>query len=294
MAINNTDLIQGTRGTIFYAPAETPMPEDGPAAFSLTKDTVGDGKTAWQNIGHTSNDNKVSFSTDGGDSNTHDTWLMAGARTTYETTNMTVSGASVQADIESLRLFLNGWDSGDGGIVGTAEKREQKLALFILAYDSGANTMFGIYMPNTSFTYSGSAFIDLSSDNFVEFGFEAKVMTSSTLKTNDSGNQGTFVLYPPEAFSGKTISKVELTNDSGAALPTTGTVGGTAQLGAKVTYDDNSTEQAGSNAGTFNSSDPSVIKIEGSKATFVAAGTADLTANVGGKVSTSVKVTVTA
>lgn len=83
MAINADGLIQASRGTLFTAPAKTALPTKV-SSFLLNSGTVaaaGSGSVVnWENIGHTSNNNKISFSKDGGDTTTKDTWLVAGAK----------------------------------------------------------------------------------------------------------------------------------------------------------------------------------------------------------------------
>lgn len=196
MAINTKSLINATRGTVFYAPAETPLPADGVAGFGINVAVVGD----WNNMGHTSNDNRLQFSADGGDATTLSTWLDPNARTTYADVTLTVTGASVQADVDSLKMIYNAWEGEHGGLVSTNQKREQKLALFILAYDAGQNVKFGIYLPNVSFAYDASNMIAFSDSGFTEFGFTANTQTSTTLTAGPNGELGTFELFPASAF----------------------------------------------------------------------------------------------
>lgn len=105
MAINADGLIQASRGTLFTAPAKTALPTKV-SSFLLNSGTVaaaGSGSVVnWENIGHTSNNNKISFSKDGGDTTTKDTWLVAGAKSSTEAPTITVSGASVQGDSATI------------------------------------------------------------------------------------------------------------------------------------------------------------------------------------------------
>lgn len=209
MAINDNALLQATRGTLFWAPAETPLPEGGVKQFKLMTEELG----AWKNFGHTSNDNKISWNIDGGDATTHDTWLVAGARTTYATKNLTLTGNSVQVDKDTLSFIYNGWDSPDGGVVVSVDSQEQKLALFVLCYDSGNDEYFGVYLPNTSFNYTSLP--DPSGDNFMELSFTASVNSSTVLPVNpNNGKRGTFALYAPTLFdAGSSISVTPATAD---------------------------------------------------------------------------------
>lgn len=207
MAVNDNALVQATRGTLFVAPAETPLPDDL-SQLTLGVDTVGD----WKNFGHTSNDNKLTWNKDGGDATSHDTWLVAGARTTYASTTLSFTGSSVQVDADTLKLIYNAWVTDSGLIVSSVETVEQKLAFIVLGFDSGANEYFGTYLPNVSFAYSNLP--DFSGDNFVELSFTGTVNASTTLPVNpNNGRRGTYAFIPPELFGGvanKPVQSIDL------------------------------------------------------------------------------------
>jgi uncharacterized protein YjdB len=281
LAGNLETRIQATRGTIFWAPAETGLPTEGVKAFTLAADNITADGGAWTNFGDTSNDNKLSFSADGGDATVLATWRDPAARTVYADTEMTVTAHSVNAGKESLRMIYNGWDGKDGhGIIGTAAKREKKLALFILAHDSGAGVRFGIYLPNVSFVYSNDGFVDVTGEGFVEFGFEAKVLTSTSLPTNpETGDQGSFALYEPAEFvDGVAIS---------FSAPTA-----EVKVGASVNVV--ATASNTSDAVVYESDNAAIATVDtNGKVTGVKAGTATITATAGG-VSATMEVTVTA
>ena len=103
MAFNDDATLIATYGTLFYAPVGTPLPKDGAKAFKLNADTVKVDTTAsgapnanqvWTNLGHTSADNKISFSFDGGDATTHNSWARKNLRTTYADSTCTITAKS--------------------------------------------------------------------------------------------------------------------------------------------------------------------------------------------------------
>lgn len=201
MAINGDALLQAARGTVFTAPAKTAIPTAGVKQFLLNSGsvTVGTADTpVWDNLGHTSNSNKISFSKDGGDTTTIDTWLMAAARTSTEAPTITVSGASVQGDKATLKKVTGGWDGDHGGVIVPIKPIVQKLALFVLAYDDGDNLSFGLYLPETDFTFDT---IDLTGDEFAEFSFNAVVKSTDALKKGPNGETGGYALFSPEDFA---------------------------------------------------------------------------------------------
>lgn len=201
MAINGDALLQAARGTVFTAPAKTAIPTAGVKQFLLTSGSVQVGTAdtpVWDNLGHTSNSNKISFSKDGGDTTTIDTWLMAAARTSTEAPTITVSGASVQGDKATLKKVTGGWDGDGGGVIVPIKPIVQKLALFVLAYDDGDNLSFGLYLPETDFTFDT---IDLTGDEFAEFSFNAVVKSTDALKKGPNGETGGYALFSPEDFA---------------------------------------------------------------------------------------------
>lgn len=201
MAINGDALLQAARGTVFTAPAKTAIPTAGVKQFLLNSGSVKVGTAdtpVWDNLGHTSNSNKISFSKDGGDTTTIDTWLMAAARTSTEAPTITVSGASVQGDKETLKKVTGGWDGDHGGVIVPIKPIVQKLALFVLAYDDGDKLSFGLYLPETDFTFDT---IDLTGDEFAEFSFNAVVKSTDALKKGPNGETGGYALFSPEDFA---------------------------------------------------------------------------------------------
>ena len=204
MAINADGLIQASRGTLFTAPAKTALPTKV-SSFLLNSGTVaaasgGSGSVSGENIGHTSNNNKISFSKDGGDTTTKDTWLVAGAKSSTEAPTITVSGASVQGDSATITKGTGGWAGDQGGIVVPLQPVVQHLALFVLAYDDSDKLSFGLYLPETDFTFDN---VSLADEDFAEFSFNAVVKSTSVLKAGAHGEVGAYQIFAPETCTEK-------------------------------------------------------------------------------------------
>lgn len=204
MAINADGLIQASRGTLFTAPAKTALPTKV-SSFLLNSGTVaaasgGSGSVSWENLGHTSNNNKISFSKDGGDTTTKDTWLLAGAKSSTEAPTITVSGASVQGDSATITKVTGGWAGAQGGIVVPLQPVVQHLALFVLAYDDSDKLSFGLYLPETDFTFDN---VSLADEDFAEFSFNAVVKSTSVLQAGSHGEVGAYQIFAPETFTAK-------------------------------------------------------------------------------------------
>lgn len=195
VADSGTLFIPG-HGTVFRAPANTPMPAAGPSAFTLN----GTPPTGWTNLGHTSKENTMSFSTDGGDATVLDTWLQDGVRTIYASTSWTFGINALQLDKPSLDLAFNGAvDAEDGGYIIPASNGGLENALFVLAQDTtGA---LGFYLPNTSTKLGDSPVVD--TENFFELPLASSIQAASedVIPALSDGRAGIMKLYPPKALA---------------------------------------------------------------------------------------------
>lgn len=183
MAFNDDATLIATYGTLFYAPVGTLLPKDGAKGFKLNSDTIpaldntdgSDPKKVWTNLGHTSADNKISFSFDGGDATSHNSWARKNLRTTYADSTCTITAKSLQLDANTLKLIYNGADE-DGGVGVDITKKPQSLSLFLLAQedsDDASKIRFGALFRKASTTFDGGP--DFSGDDFVEQGMTAEV-----------------------------------------------------------------------------------------------------------------------
>lgn len=198
MAINNSGLMQAARGTIFIAPAKTALPAKL-SSFALTADNIaaGSGTGTWTNGGHSSNGTKPTFTKDGGEITQHDTWLMEGAKSTVGSSTVTVAITSVQADKASIQQVTGGWAGTTGGTVVPLTPVTQKVAIFVLAYDSADKLSFGFYAPEADSVFDA---FNLSGDDFIEFSYNASVKPSESLKKGPNGEVGAYQLFGPDEF----------------------------------------------------------------------------------------------
>ena len=200
MAINGDALLQAARGTVFTAPAKTSIPTAGVKQFLLNSGSVKVGTAdtpVWDNSRP-----HVQFQQDqlqqGRRRHHHHRHVAdAAARTSTEAPTITVSGASVQGDKATLKKVTGGWDGDHGGVIVPIKPIVQKLALFVLAYDDGDKLSFGLYLPETDFTFDT---IDLTGDEFAEFSFNAVVKSTDALKKGPNGETGGYALFSPEDF----------------------------------------------------------------------------------------------
>lgn len=194
MAITASYAIPGY-GTVFTAPANTPLPEGGIAAFSKGLDNVED----FENLGHTSFENPIELSVDGGDATSKRSWLLANLVTIYEGITWSATGNSIQCDKATVQKIYSGWDTTDSlGTVVPATKKGTDLAIVILSQDDTGK--LGFYVPNVNFTFGDAPSFDV--ENFFELPFSASFQAPQTgiLPTGPDGEAGLFEFYGPDAF----------------------------------------------------------------------------------------------
>lgn len=220
MAISDVFSIPGF-GTVLVAPPNTPLPTAGITAFTRETENL-DG---WENLGHTSRENTISLSVDGGDATTKGSWLRSGLMTQYAETVWSVAGSSIQTDKATVQRIYNGWATADGkGTVVGQSKKATDLAMIILADDDTGKLAF--YMPKVAFTFGDAPSFDV--ENFFELPFAATLLSpkSGVLPVGSDGRAGLFEFYGPDAWipdapTGVTPGTPGAFTPTGSAAPAT-------------------------------------------------------------------------
>jgi hypothetical protein len=154
MAMNAANVIIPGRGAIFTAEALTAFPD----YTTMTPETPGAG---WVSMGHTSMENAVSLSKEGGEVTTFDSWWTAALAVIYGSNSWTVTVNALQMDAGTLDLAFSGeLDATNGGYVVPANIVAVEKALFILAMQ-GTKRM-GLYLPKVSITLGDAPTFDPS------------------------------------------------------------------------------------------------------------------------------------
>lgn len=161
------------KGTVLVADPDTEVAFD-----YLTLDPTGVLTGGWEALGHTSRENNVTLSKEGGDVTTVGSWWEEILRSQRAGTNWTVTVNSIQIDAMTLGLAFG------GGTLDTVEGTydvgdiiPQDKALFILIVDNGGNRL-GLYIPNTS-TSIGDA-PEFAIDAFFEIQLSGTIQASPT------------------------------------------------------------------------------------------------------------------
>lgn len=174
MSFNTDATIVPGRGTVLTAAVGTAPPD------FLTVDPTD--KTAlstinWDTLGHTSRENAVALSKDGGDPTTRGSWWDSALSTSYSDVNWGLTVNTLQVDALSLGLAF-------GGGTHTAAQKSYTVkaaisaiekAVFVLMVD-GPKRM-GLYFPRASVTLGDAPEID--PENFFEIQLGAQILTAS-------------------------------------------------------------------------------------------------------------------
>lgn len=149
MGLNdNAVYIPGT-GRMYLAPAETVKPA------SLTAPAA-----PWEELGHTSRDDGLTITRDGGDSEVLGTWQNAQLRERRDPTTFAITMFLQQVDNTTLGLYFGGGDvsvAGEFGVTGAVGTTEN--ALYVRIID-GANEV-GLYVPKVSVSAEDDIEIDV-------------------------------------------------------------------------------------------------------------------------------------
>ena len=168
--IDDAVLIPGT-GYLYLAPAESARPG------SLTAPAA-----PWVNLGHTSRDDGLTITRDGGDSETLGTWQNTALRERRDPTTLAITMQLHQVDATVLSLYFGTGDittPGEFGVVDASGTTTQ--AMFVRIVD-GANSAY-LYVPKVSIGADDDVEVDV--ENFLAFPVRATVLqvTGSNLMT---------------------------------------------------------------------------------------------------------------
>lgn len=163
-------LIPGT-GYLYTAPAETAIPA------SLTAPA-----SPWENLGHTSREDGLTITRDGGDTEIIGTWQNPSLRERREPTNFAITAFLHQVDNEVLEMYFGPGDvdvADQFGVTSAVAAIER--ALFVRIVDG--TTEVGLYVPKVSISSEDDVEVDV--EGFLAFPVRMTVLqvTGSNLMT---------------------------------------------------------------------------------------------------------------
>lgn len=176
MSVDKTKLVIPGHGTVFKAPKGTKPPTDPMTAFSLTAENVASasGGAKWINLGHTSKQNTIAFTKEGGDKESLDSFLADGVRTSTSSTQWGVNVAALQIDPTTLDLAFQGAFDPDTGGYTVAGSSSTEVALFLFFQDTTGS--LGFWIPNVDTSIGDAPSVDTA--NFFELPLAGSILSA--------------------------------------------------------------------------------------------------------------------
>lgn len=182
MAFNTNATIIPGKGTVLVADPDTAVPTDYKTLDPTNETAMNDATTGtakgWKTMGHTSRENTVALSKEGGEATQIGSWWDEALRSQYAPTNWNIGINSLQVDSLTLGLaFGGGTLDTTKGSYAFGDIVPQKKALYVLIIDSGGNRM-AFYIPNTTVSIGDAP--ELPTDSFFEIQLSAAMLNSAT------------------------------------------------------------------------------------------------------------------
>jgi hypothetical protein len=162
MALDDAAVIVPGTGLVYVAPAGTPVPADkiNPAS-------------PWRDLGHTSIEDGLTITKDGGDSNILGTWRNPALRDRRDPVVFALTVHLLQLSNDTLEMYFGVGDTTVDGVFGVALIPEPvQLAMFIRIVD-GDNEM-QVYLPKVSVSSDDDVEVDV--ENFLAFPVRATIL----------------------------------------------------------------------------------------------------------------------
>lgn len=165
MALSDASVYIPGTGHIYLAPTSTPAPVDPTAPT-----------TPWVDLGHTSLDDGLTITRDGGDSEVIGTWQNPSLRERRDPTTYAITMVAHQVDNTVLGLYFGGGDATEADIFAvTATTGTTPSAMFVRIVD-GDNEV-GMYLPSVSIGSEDDMEVD--PEGFLSFPLRATVLQVS-------------------------------------------------------------------------------------------------------------------
>lgn len=195
MGLNaNATVIPG-KGTVFLAP-----PNTAPFTRALTASLdpgIPSTHTGWDTFGHTSRDNNVSLSKEGGDATNLGSWWDPSLVSNRDATSWGLTVNSLQMDYLTFSTALpNGRVTPDGGWVVGSDAGSVERAVFVLMVD-GTKRM-GIYGPRVNLSIGDAP--SIATDGFFEIAMSGSMLSATAAAAPNIQIGDLIYFVPPVAL----------------------------------------------------------------------------------------------
>lgn len=178
MAMTDSAVILPGTGFLYIADPETEIPAD-----------PSNPEAPWENLGHTSREDGLTITRDGGDSEVIGTWQNPSLRERRDPSTFAITAFLQQVDNNVLSLYFGGGDTSVPGEFGVSSTTGTlRKALYVRIVD-GDNEV-GLYVPRVSVAAEDDVEVDV--EGFLSFPVRCTVeqVTGSNLMTFLGDNLG--------------------------------------------------------------------------------------------------------
>ncbi|HTF54484.1 MAG TPA: hypothetical protein VK735_44180 [Pseudonocardia sp.] len=162
MALDDAAVIIPGTGFVYTAPAGTPAPVD-----------LENPESPWEDLGHTSIEDGLTITKDGGDSNILGTWRNPSLRDRRDPVNFAITIHLLQLTNETLAYYFGGGDTSVDGVFGVnLITQPQERAMFIRIVDGEVSAP--LYVPRVSLASDDDVEVDV--ENFLAFPVRATIL----------------------------------------------------------------------------------------------------------------------
>ncbi|GAA2577310.1 IPT/TIG domain-containing protein [Microbacterium binotii] len=222
MTATASSLVIPAHGTVFHAPVNTKPPLNPLGAFNI----LADGPNPWKNLGHTSQQNTIAFTKEGGERESLGTFLADNVRVATSSTTWGFNVSALQFDEDNLDLAFNGdFDPSTGGYT-VATPAPLNVAVFLYFQDTTGS--LGFWMPNVDISLGDAPTVDTA--NFLELPLTASINSAdSGIIPGIGGRAGLFQIFKSGLIA--TVPAVTSATPSGAAAAAQVTIKGSGFTG---------------------------------------------------------------
>jgi hypothetical protein len=178
MGFNAAATIIPGKGTVLVADPDTLPPTDYLTLDPSNPTSFATAAPGWDAMGHTSRENNVALSKEGGEATSAGSWWDAALETNYSDVTWGITVNSIQIDALTLGLAFGGGtlDAAEGFYDVASSITPQAKALFVLMVSG--NKRMAFYIPNTTVTIGDAP--EIATDAFFEIQLSATMKSSET------------------------------------------------------------------------------------------------------------------
>lgn len=177
MGFNPSATIIPGKGTVLVGDPDTPAPADYLTLNPADVAAFAAAAPGWDVLGHTSRENTVGMTKEGGEASTSGSWWEEALDSSYSPTSWGITVNSLQVDALTLGLAFGGGtlDSVKGSYA-VKDIRPTAKSLFVLVV--GGNSRMGFYIPNTTVSIGDAP--EFPIDAYFEISLSAAILNSPT------------------------------------------------------------------------------------------------------------------